>query len=188
MAVELFAWALLRWPTLPLAMTRDLLHALADEQQHCRLYLGRLAAHGATLSEFPSSDYIWRHGSSVRDARGFLCAMGLTLEQANLDSTLRFAELFRAVGDPISAAVLERVHNDEVRHVAVAAHWLRELDPDTPSEVARYEAAVPFPLSAARAKGRPFHAEARRRAGLSEAFIEHVRHARSAQELAGKAR
>ncbi len=188
MAVELFAWALLRWPDLPRAMIRDLLRALQDEQRHCRLYLGRLAAYGATLAAFPSSDYIWRHGAAAEHPRAFLCAMGLTLEQANLDFSLRFAEAFRAAGDPRSADVLERVHRDEIRHVGVAARWLRALDPETPSEVERYEAAVPFPLSAARAKGRPFHAAPRRSAGLSDVFIEHVRQARSSQELAGTTR
>jgi hypothetical protein len=52
--------------------------------------------------------------------------------------------------------------------------------------VAAYEAAVPFPLGAARAKGRRFDAGARRRAGLGEDFIEHVRRARSRAELAGR--
>jgi len=44
-------------------------------------------------------------------------------------------------------------------------------------------AAVPFPLDAARAKGKQFSTLARRAAGLSEALIEHVRSARSQQEL-----
>ncbi len=82
--------------------------------------------------------------------------------------------------------MLERVHDDEVRHVALAAAWLRHLDPEARDDVGRYEAAVPFPLSAARAKGRPFFVQPRRRAGLSEKFIEYVRQARSSQELAGK--
>ena len=47
------------------------------------------------------------------------------------------------------------------------------------ASVARhYEEFTPRPLCAARAKGRRFDPESRRRAGLSEAFIEHVRNAR----------
>jgi predicted amidophosphoribosyltransferase len=45
-----------------------------------------------------------------------------------------------------------------------------------------YEASVPFPLSAARAKSRQFCEEARIRAGLPEDFIRYVRDARSTQE------
>jgi hypothetical protein len=49
-------------------------------------------------------------------------------------------------------------------------------------DVALYEAVVPFPLGASRAKGRRFEPTPRRRAGLSDRFIEHVRAARSSQE------
>jgi hypothetical protein len=45
-----------------------------------------------------------------------------------------------------------------------------------------YQEAVPYPLAAARAKGRRFDEAARRRAGLSGAFIAFVRGARSSQE------
>ena len=66
----------------------------------------------------------------------------------------------------------------------VAATWLRRLcSPGTP-EIEAYEATVPFPLGAARAKGRRFDTAARRRAGLGEDFIEHVRRARSRAEQA----
>ncbi len=188
MAVELFAWALLRWPELPREMGDDLLCTLADEQLHCALYVDRLAALDTTLAAHPSTDYIWRRCVVAEGPRAFLCAMGLTLEQANLDFSLRYAAAFHEAGDPESADVLERVHEDEVLHVASAAAWLRELDADRDDEVARYEAAVPFPLSAARAKGRPFYPDPRRRAGLGERFIEHVRRARSRQELGGAPR
>ncbi len=65
--------------------------------------------------------------------------------------------------------------------------WLRVLSGDARDDVARYEAAIEFPLSAARAKGRPFRADARRRAGLEPSFIEYVRRARSSQERASEA-
>ena len=45
-------------------------------------------------------------------------------------------------------------------------------------DVDAYLEAVPFPFAPTRAKGRAFDADARRRAGLSEAFIETVRTAR----------
>jgi hypothetical protein len=60
---------------------------------------------------------------------------------------------------------------------------LRRLRPEA-DDLARYQACVPYPLGAARAKGRRFDAAARRRAGLDDSFIEAVRTARSSQELA----
>ncbi|HTO07501.1 MAG TPA: DUF455 family protein [Myxococcota bacterium] len=186
MAVELFAWALLRWPDAPPDLRRGWAAALADEQRHCRMYLERLYAYGEGLADEPLSDYFWKHAPAIHaHARGpaaFLAAMGLTLEQANLDFTALYAEGFRRAGDEASAAVSEAVHRDECRHVALAVRWLARLAPAGESDVQAYSASVPFPLEASRAKGRRFDAAARREAGLSEAMIAHVRDARATQE------
>lgn len=180
-AVELFAWALLAFPALPEALRRGFLFALRDEQLHCRLYLDRLAAHGAQLERAPGapplSDYFWRHVPAIRAAAdpplAFLCAMGLTLEAANLDFTLLYRDAFRAAGDEETAAVLQRVHDDELAHVRLAAVWATRLS-GAASDVDAYRQGVPFPFSAARAKARRFDGAARRRAGLSEEMIRYV--------------
>ena len=191
MAVELFAWALLRWPDLPDPMRRGLLAILAEEQLHCRLYLGRLQAHGSHLAAHDLSDYFWKHvpaiAASAAGPPAFLAAMGLTLEQANLDFAPLYRDAFRNAGDEESAIVCERVQRDEIGHVGFAASWLRSLDtrdgPYRASDIELYERAVPFPLCAARAKGRRFDTSAREQAGLSEEFIDYIRNARSPQEL-----
>jgi uncharacterized ferritin-like protein (DUF455 family) len=192
MAVELFAWALVLWPDLASDLRRELALALADEQRHCRMYLERLRAHGEDLRGEPLSDYFWKHAPAIhahpRGPLAFLAAMGLTLEQANLDFTALYAAGFRRAGDDASALVSEAVHRDEQRHVALAAKWLARLAPPGESDVEAYTASVPFPLEASRAKGRSFDAEARRQAGLSEALIEHVRGARATQESRPRSR
>jgi uncharacterized ferritin-like protein (DUF455 family) len=197
MAVELFAWALLRWPTLPQSLRRGLLSALVDEQHHCRLYLARLEAHGGRFDSDDHSDYFWQQvpaiASSPAGPRAFLAAVGLTLEQANLDFTLTYRDGFAEAGDPESAQVCQLVHDEEIAHVALAARWMKRLGELDSNESAdetdldRYLAAVPFPLGPARAKGRRFEVAPRRRAGLSEALIDHVRNARSSQEQGGAA-
>lgn len=178
-AVELFAWALLCWPELPPALRRGLLCVLADEQRHCHLYLARLDALGHDLADFPRPGYFWRHAATLARAgpRAFLCAMGLTLEQANLDFAPLYRDGFAEAGDPQSAEVCEQVHRDEIRHVRLAAHWLRKLSPGR-TDLEAYLESAPFPFAASRAKGRRFDASARHEAGLSPAFIEHVRAAR----------
>jgi uncharacterized ferritin-like protein (DUF455 family) len=190
MAVELFAWALLRWPELPEALRQGFLAALADEQRHARLYLERLDAHGASLLDHaPHSDYFWLQAPAIaaspHGVQAFLAAMGLTLEQANLDFALLYRDAFRSAGDEQSAAVLQQVYEEEIGHVALAAYWMRKLDSAGRSLTPIYLEAVPFPLSPARAKARRFEVDARRRAGLDEEFIELVRAARSSQERAG---
>jgi hypothetical protein len=111
--------------------------------------------------------------------------MGLTFEQANLDYSLLYRDAFLDAGDEETARVIERVHRDEIGHVRLAATWIRRLanihdgsgSSSSRSDVDLYFEAVPFPLSAARAKGRRFDAESRRRAGLSEEMIAFVRDA-----------
>jgi Protein of unknown function (DUF455) len=207
MAVEFFAWALLRWPELPAPLRRGLLSALADEQRHCRLYLDRLSSHGGRFDTDDHSDYFWRQAPAIAASpmgpRAFLAAMGLTLEQANLDFTLTYRDGFENAGDAASAAVCQLVHDEEIAHVALAVRWLERLDPSSQlaegaaetrlaidahdsspqrNDLDRYLECVPFPLGPARAKGRRFEVGPRRKAGLSEALIEHVRLARSPQE------
>ena len=186
MAVEFFAWALLRWPDLPTGLRRGFVSILAEEQLHCRLYLDRLSALGSALSDHRLSDYFWKHAPAIAASphgpRAFLCAMGLTFEQANLDFTLIYRDGFRNAGDEESAQICQRIHDDEVGHVRMAARWMRALAPEGQGDIEAYEAAVPFPLAAARAKGRRFDEAARRRAGLSGEFIAFVRSARSSQE------
>ncbi|MCP5058649.1 MAG: ferritin-like domain-containing protein [bacterium] len=181
-AVELFAWALLRWPELPQEMAAGWLHILGDEQRHARAYLDRLEAQGFAFASFaPHSDYLWKNVDVMETPAAFLAAVGLTFEQANLDFSLLYRDAFREAGDEESARVCQEIHDDEVGHVAFAASWLEVLQPGGDA-IARYEASVPFPFSAARAKGRRFDVAGRRKAGLSDAFIEHVRTARSSQE------
>jgi uncharacterized ferritin-like protein (DUF455 family) len=155
MAAELFAWALLRWPDLPVALRRSWLGTLGDEQRHCALYRERLLALGSDLHEHDLSDYFWKHAPAIAASpdgpRAFLAAMGLTLEQANLDFTLVYRDGFRAAGDADSAAVCQQVHDDEIGHVRLAATWLERLGEPGQSEIDRYASVVPFPLSAARA-------------------------------------
>lgn len=180
MAVELFAWALLRWPDLPAPLRRGFLQALAEEQAHLRLYIERMEAHGCSFGDIPLSDHFWNHAEAIaaKGPMGFLSAMGLTFEQANLDFSLLYRDAFRTAGDEESARVCQQVHDDEIRHVALAINWVRKLKDPAESDEEAYRRAIPFPLSAARAKGRRFEVGARRRAGLDDAFIDFVRQAR----------
>lgn len=186
MAVELFAWALLRWPQMPRGLRQTLASTLVEEQTHCRLYLKRLSDHGHELRDHPQADYFWRQTPAISHShagpRAFLAAMGLTFEQANLDFTLVYRDGFRAAGDEASAEVCQRVHDEEIGHVRSASTWLCHLGGRGVRDLDAYHEAIPFPLSLARAKSHRFSAPPRRQAGLSEAFIEAVRDARSTQE------
>jgi uncharacterized ferritin-like protein (DUF455 family) len=186
MAIELFAWALLAFPEMPAQLRRGYLRVLEEEQRHLRLYLDRLDAHGSGLGDSPLTDYFWQQIPGIRASSNgilaFLCVMGLTFEQANLDYALLYRDGFRDAGDEETAAAIGQVHRDEIRHVRLAATWLDRLRDPAKSDVETYQENVPFPISAARAKGRRFDVASRRRAGLSDAMIEMVRRARPYRE------
>jgi uncharacterized ferritin-like protein (DUF455 family) len=169
-AAELFAWALLAFPEAPGAFRRGLLGILADEQRHCRMYLERLAAHGVGFGDHPVTGHFWNHLEAYTSPLAFVCAMGLTFENANLDFAGEIAAAARQAGDAATAEVLQVVHQDEIRHVAFAWHWLRALAPERPAWEA-YAGALRFPLSPGRARGRTFDRAAREAAGIDGEFI-----------------
>jgi len=172
-AIELFAWALLAYPAAPLAFRRGLVAILADEQRHFALYCERLAAFGVTFGQHPVTGHFWNKLDHLATPLDFVCAMGLTFENANLDFAGDYAAAARACGDEATAAVLDQVHTDEIGHVHFGWIWLRRLAGDVDPWQA-YLAHVRFPLGPKRARGARFDREARRRAGFDEEFIAHL--------------
>ena len=170
-AAELFAWALLAFPGAPRPFRAGLVKILTDEQRHARLYLDRMAAHGCGFGDHPLTGHFWNKLDQMATPLGFVCAMGLTFENANLDFAGAYARAAVAAGDAETAAVLETVHTDEIGHVRFAWTWMTKLGGGGDAWDV-YNAAVAFPLGPARARGREFDREARRRAGMDEAFID----------------
>jgi uncharacterized ferritin-like protein (DUF455 family) len=173
-AIELFAWALLAFPDTPVAFRRGLLAILADEQRHFGLYRDRLAALGGRFGDHPVTGHFWNKLDHLASPLGFVCTMCLTFENANLDFAGDYAEAARACGDPATAAAIDLVHADEIRHVHFGWVWLRRFAGagDGLDMWEAYLRNVRHPLGPRRARGARFDREARRRAGLDDAFIE----------------
>ena len=169
-AIELFAWALLAFPDAPIAFRRGLVAILADEQRHFALYCERLGAYGVAFGDHPVTGHFWNKVDHLRTPLELVCAMNLTFENANLDFAGDYAAAARACGDRETAAVLDRVHEDEIAHVHFGWIWLRRLAGEVDPWQA-YLDHVRFPLGPKRARGARFDREARRRAGFDEAFI-----------------
>jgi uncharacterized ferritin-like protein (DUF455 family) len=170
-AIELFAWAVLAYPTAPAAFHRGLLAILADEQLHLSLYLGRLAALGTQFGDHPITGHFWNKLDHLATPLAFACTMGLTFENANLDFAGAYRRAAAAAGDAETAAVLDRVHTDEIRHVHFGYVWLRRLAPPGESPWQAYTRTMQYPLGARRARGADFDRDARVRAGLDDELI-----------------
>ena len=170
-ATELFAWALLAFPDAPSEFRSGLLRILGEEQRHCRMYRGRLDELGARFGDFPVSGYFWSKVGGLTTPIRFVCAMALTFESANLDHAVEYSRAARAHGDERTAAILERVHDDEVGHVRFGWRWLSELKEPDQTMCEAYLANVTWPLRPALGKGPVFHPESRAAAGLDEDFV-----------------
>jgi uncharacterized ferritin-like protein (DUF455 family) len=171
-AVELFAWALLAYPDAPHPFRQGLVAILADEQRHFALYAERLAALHTRFGAHPVTGHFWNKLDHLPTPLAFVCTMALTFENANLDFAADYAAAARAAGDPATAATLERVHADEIRHVHFGWVWLRRLAAPDADPWQTYVANTRYPLGARRARGPHFDRAARERAGLSPDFIE----------------
>ena len=173
-AAELFAWMLLAFPEEPASFRRGLLNILVEEQEHCQLYLDRLAAFGGAFGDYPVTGHFWHRIGDVNTPIDFLCVMGLTFENANLDFAGDYAKAAREVGDEATAVAIDKVHKDEIRHVAFAWRWLTKWKPDTETCWETYERTIAHPLSPERARGKVLDRDAREQAGLDEEFISNL--------------
>lgn len=172
-AAELFAWAILAFPETPREFRSGLLRLAEEELLHLSLYREHLTRLGFEVGDFPVRDWFWERVSTCANAASFVALQGLGLEGANLEHSARFARLFREAGDEDGAGILERVGRDEIGHVAFARHWFERLTGE-PLEYATWRAALPAPLTPAVLQGRPLNREARRSAGLDDAFLEQL--------------
>ena len=173
-AAELFAFALLAWPDAPRPFRRGLLAILREEQSHMQLYLDRLASMDVAFGSLPVNGHFWAKVASLRTPLDFVCTMGLTFENANLDFCPEHIRAAHKAGDTETASVLERVHREEIRHVRFAWRWMRRFKSAGSDDwTATWDHVAP-PHGPARARGATFDRAAREAAGLSPAFIDQL--------------
>lgn len=174
LAMELMALGLLRFPDAPPEFRLGLANALRDEQRHLGLYLGRMEALGVQLGELPVSRFFWDALCDMDSPAALAAGLGLVLEQANLDFCVHYAAAFRAVGDEESAALMDEILRDELRHVRHGLRWVRHWREPGEDLFSAWERLLKPPLSPARARGLSFDAAPRRAVGLPEDFIQRL--------------
>ena len=173
-AINLALDAIWRFDGMPPAYYQDWALVAAEEAFHFTLLRDHLATLGHAYGDFPAHDNLWSMCERTRD--DVLARMALvprTLEARGLDATPQIQEKLRQVRSPAAARaveILDIILRDEVGHVAIGNHWYgwlcrrQGLDPVAhyPVLVQRYDAPKLYP---------PFNAEARKRAGFSDAEI-----------------
>lgn len=174
LALELMALLLLRFPEAPLEFRKSIVRTIQEEQHHLQLYIRRMNALGVEFGDLPTNDYFWNCMKGMSSPLEFLTQMSLTFEQANLDYSLFFMKEIQKTGDQETTQILEEVYRDEIGHVKNGLVWFNRWRNPNESEWNAYRKILPPPLTPRRAKGFQFSADSRRKAGLSENFIQEL--------------
>ena len=174
LAIELMALAILKFPEAPQSFRMGLAATIRDEQAHLLLYLNRMRELSVDFGDVGVNGFFWSTISSMASPLDYVARMSLTFEQANLDHALHYRKIFLDVCDIESAAILERVYQEEVGHVKFGVSWFNAFRPNQDTFWKEYEGALTLPLSPSRAKGKVFDEESRRRAGFDLGYIREL--------------
>ena len=152
----------------------DWLNVAADEAMHFALLSRRLITMGSEYGAMPAHDGLWDAArDTAHDVAARLAIVPMVLEARGLDVTPVMIERFAAVGDTRTTRILQRILDDEVRHVGVGtSHFSTVCAERGDSPPAMWKILV-----ARHFKGMvkpPFNDSARRSAGLSYEFMQGV--------------
>ena len=175
LAAELMALVLLKFPDAPAAFRKDIARTLQEEQEHTRLYIDRMQECGVHFGSQEVSGFFWKSVSTMDTPLDYVSRLSLTFEQANLDFSRHFADVFTAAGDEKTASILSQIYRDEISHVGYGLKWFRRWKEPNQSDWAAYRQQLEFPLSPSRAKGAGiYNREGRSKAGLEADYINQL--------------
>lgn len=119
------------------AFVSDFLAVAADEAMHFALLDRHLAAMGNRYGDLPAHDGLWQAAADTAyDVAARLAVVPMVLEARGLDVTPATLARVRGQGDETGARILERILDDEIRHVAIGVKHLgaiassRGIDPE----------------------------------------------------------
>ena len=148
----------------------DFLAVAADEAMHFALLDRKLGTHGSRYGALPVHDGLWQAAQDTAgDVGARLAVVPMVLEARGLDVTPATRDRVASSGDSRGAAILQRILDDEIRHVAFGTkHFSRVAAArgENPPELWRKLVESRF----SGAIKPPFNDSARRSAGLSREF------------------
>ena len=86
----------------------------------------RLVDWGAAYGDLPAHDSLWDAARvTADDLAARLAIIPITLEARGIDTTPAAVERCRAAGDLDTAAILQQIYDDEIKHLAVGVQWFK---------------------------------------------------------------
>ncbi len=115
-------------PDTPRAFFEDWVKVGEEEAIHFSLLQARLVELGAAYGDLPAHDGLWQAAEETsHDLLARLAIVPLVLEARGLDVTPATIVDFRRAGDEASAAILDRIYQDEIGHVAAGMRWFHHF-------------------------------------------------------------
>ncbi|MCE9500889.1 MAG: ferritin-like domain-containing protein [Leptospira sp.] len=172
MAIELFAFAILKFQNAPRSFRRGFLRSLCDEQKHMKLYLKRMQELGVEFGDKPLNYIFWKQIPKMPSIEKFCAIMSVSFEGANLDYSLIYKETFAELGDLESSKIMDTVYRDEIKHVKRGLHVLRHSNNENQNDWNYYLSLLEKPFTPRRAKGYYYIPDSRKQVGFDKFFIE----------------
>jgi uncharacterized ferritin-like protein (DUF455 family) len=166
------AWDMLyRFRGLPQQFYYDWLKVADEEAQHFALIRSHLRSLGMEYGDLPAHQGLWEHAQdTAHDVLARLAIVPRCMEARGLDVTPAMIEKFTARGDEKSVAILKRVLQDEVGHVALGSYWFKTLCEQQGFEPEQKYQQLLLQFYQGKPKG-PFNKEMRIIAGFSIAEL-----------------
>ncbi len=171
-AINLALDAIWRFAAMPVAYYADWLQVAAEEALHFNLLCAHLLTLGYRYGDFPGHDTLWEMVAKTQeDVLARMALVPRTMEARGLDAAPSTRNKLTQVGDLAGAAIIERILNDEIGHVAIGNRWYGYLCQQRGLEPIATYASLAQRYAAPRLRA-PFNLEARRAAGFSEAELQ----------------
>ncbi|MEL6878033.1 MAG: ferritin-like domain-containing protein [Pseudomonadota bacterium] len=154
----------------------DFLSVAADEAMHFALLDRKLKTLGSHYGALPAHGGLWQAAHETRhDVAARLAIVPMVLEARGLDVTPATLERVREAGDEHGAKILERILDDEIRHVAFGTkHFISMAESQGKAPESHWKWLVKSYFRGAIKP--PFNDSARLAAGLSRDFYAEVAH------------
>ncbi len=166
-AINLALDAAYRFRDMPEQFAENWLLVAAEESIHFLLVAERLRQLDTRYGAFDAHAGLWNMALKTdHDVMVRMALVPRVLEARGLDVAPPMIEKFRQREDHISADILQRIFNDEIRHVQIGNHWFRYCCDGRSLKPSDVFAQLLRQHSRGYLRG-PYNAEARVQAGFS---------------------
>jgi uncharacterized ferritin-like protein (DUF455 family) len=148
----------------------DFLSVAADEAMHFALLERKLRSLGSEYGALPAHAGLWQAAEETsHDVAARLSIVPMVLEARGLDVTPITLARVRAQGDENGAQILERILDDEIRHVAIGTRHFSRICAENDLKPEEYHKILVSRHFRGKIKP-PFNDSARNASGLSRGF------------------